>query len=86
VLSSVAVAAGIGLFLLANRTTQHLTPEQIRPIVEAYREQMKLIQALASLGIFVHIRLKRNHKAASKRVFKGLEADMTARSFAPPHQ
>ncbi len=26
-----------------------LTPEQIRPIVEAYREQMKLIQALASL-------------------------------------
>jgi HEAT repeat protein len=29
--------------------TQHLTPEQIRPIDEAYREQMKLIQALASL-------------------------------------
>ena len=26
-----------------------LTPEQIRPIVEAYREQMKLIQALGSL-------------------------------------
>ena len=26
-----------------------LSPEQIRPIVEAYREQMKLIQALASL-------------------------------------
>jgi HEAT repeat protein len=26
-----------------------LTPEQIRPIEEAYREQMKLIQALASL-------------------------------------
>jgi glycerophosphoryl diester phosphodiesterase/HEAT repeat protein len=26
-----------------------LTPEQIKPIVEAYREQMKLIQALASL-------------------------------------
>jgi HEAT repeat protein len=26
-----------------------LTPEQIRPIVEAYREQMKLIQALESL-------------------------------------
>jgi glycerophosphoryl diester phosphodiesterase/HEAT repeat protein len=26
-----------------------LTPEQIRPVVEAYREQMKLIQALASL-------------------------------------
>jgi small neutral amino acid transporter SnatA (MarC family) len=30
VLSGVAVAAGIGLFLLANRTTQQLTPEQIR--------------------------------------------------------
>jgi glycerophosphoryl diester phosphodiesterase len=29
--------------------TQHLTPEQIKPIVEAWREQMKLIQALASL-------------------------------------
>jgi HEAT repeat protein len=28
---------------------QKLTPEQIRPIVEAYREQMKLIQALALL-------------------------------------
>ena len=28
---------------------KHLTPEQIRPIVEAYREQMKLIQALALL-------------------------------------
>ena len=26
-----------------------LTPEQIKPIVEAYREQMKLIQALGSL-------------------------------------
>jgi glycerophosphoryl diester phosphodiesterase len=29
--------------------TQHLNPEQIKPIVEAWREQMKLIQALASL-------------------------------------
>jgi hypothetical protein len=27
-----------------------LTPEQIKPIVEAYREQMKLIQSLASLA------------------------------------
>jgi hypothetical protein len=41
VLFGVAVAAGIGLFLLANRITQHLTPEQIRSIVQAYREQMK---------------------------------------------
>jgi glycerophosphoryl diester phosphodiesterase/HEAT repeat protein len=29
--------------------SQKLTPERIRPIVEAYREQMKLIQALGSL-------------------------------------
>jgi glycerophosphoryl diester phosphodiesterase len=29
--------------------TKHLSPEQIRPIDEAYREQMKLVQALASL-------------------------------------
>jgi HEAT repeat protein len=28
---------------------RHLSPEQIKPIEEAYREQMKLIQALASL-------------------------------------